>query len=36
MGDFWEHFALTPTISDYQLSWGMRMAPGRGLGHLCW
>ena len=23
-------------ISDHQQSWDMRMAPGRGRGHLCW
>jgi hypothetical protein len=24
------------TISDHQQAGGMRMAPGRGRGHLCW
>jgi hypothetical protein len=23
-------------ISDHQQNWGMRMAPGKGWGHLCW
>ena len=27
---------MNPQISDHQQSWGMRMAPGRGRGHLCW